>query len=116
MPTTGKPTADSSMSATEALSYFEGYNDAIKSCADVEKAALVKRVCDLELQVDLPSRLRALSSAVMRAAELRISGLSRGVDELFAVKRSEAILAVAAKDLLFTRAGLITKCSSLTIL
>jgi hypothetical protein len=32
--------------------------------------------------------------------EIRISILSRGVDELFAVKRSEAIPVVAAKDLL----------------
>jgi hypothetical protein len=82
------------------MSYFEGYNDALESCADVEKAALVKRICDLELQVDLQSRLRARSSAAMRDAEIRISILSRGVDELFAVKRSEAILVVAAKDLL----------------
>lgn len=36
----------------------------------------------------------------MRDAEIRISILSRGVDELFAVKRSESILVVAAKNLL----------------
>jgi hypothetical protein len=89
VPTTGsgvKP-PDVPMSATEALSYFEGFNDAIKSCSDVERAALVKRVCDLELQADLQSRLRARSAAVLRDAEVRITIMSRGIDELFAIKR-----------------------------
>jgi hypothetical protein len=60
-----------------------------------EEKLVVKAIVDAVQNEILPPY-----RACIEAQEMRIQILSRGVDELFEVKRSETVLAVAAKALL----------------